>query len=199
MGILAAHYPSEVSMKSFLMLVALIALVSPALAVQSGRKVAQAETAAPKSVASGVDEAAIKLKTMPEISLKQLDGKTVETSELKGNIVVLDFWATWCGPCITEIPHYNKLQEKYAAKGLKVVGVTMASGEAKEVKPFVTRHNMKYAIFMGDDSQAYDFNIVGFPTTYLLTKDWKIYRKYVGAGPRKTQQLEEDIKKLLEQ
>lgn len=186
-------------MKSFLMFVALVALVSPVLAVQSGRKVAQAETAVSKSVAADAEEAASNLKTMPEISLKQLDGKTVDINELKGNVVVLDFWATWCGPCITEIPHYNKLQEKYADKGLKIVGVTMASGEAKEVKPFTKRHNMKYSIFMGDDSQAYDFNIIGFPTTYLLTKDWKIYRKYVGAGPRKSEQLEADIKRLLEQ
>jgi thiol-disulfide isomerase/thioredoxin len=137
------------------------------------------------------------LKTLPAINLQDLDGKPVSSEKLKGQIIVLDFWATWCGPCIVEIPHYNKIEEKYSSKGVKVVGVTLASGEAKEVKPFVSRHKMKYSVFMGDDNQAYDFNIVGFPTTYLVTRDWKIYKRWIGANPHKAAQIEAEIDKLL--
>jgi thiol-disulfide isomerase/thioredoxin len=138
------------------------------------------------------------LKPLPAIKLQDFNGKPVSSDKLKGNIIVLDFWATWCGPCIVEIPHYNKIQEKYAGKGVKIVGVTMASGAAKEVKPLVSRHNMKYSVYMGDDNQAYDFNIIGFPTTYLVTRDWKIYKRWIGANPLKAAQLEAEIEKLLE-
>ncbi|HWP44794.1 MAG TPA: TlpA disulfide reductase family protein [Blastocatellia bacterium] len=152
---------------------------------------------------AGADPAAAgssyqELKPLPAIKLRDLDGKPVSSDKLKGSIVVLDFWATWCGPCIVEIPHYNKLQEKYASRGVKVVGVTLASGEAKEVKPFVSKHNMKYSVYMGDDGQAYDFNVIAFPTTYLVTSDWKIYKRYIGASPHKSRQIEADLEKLLE-
>jgi thiol-disulfide isomerase/thioredoxin len=137
------------------------------------------------------------LKDLPPISLEDFNGKKVPADGLKGSVVVLDFWATWCLPCIEEIPALNKLQDQYGKQGLKIVGVTLASGEPKEVKPFISRHGMKYTVLMGNDDQAYDFNIVGFPTTYLLTRDLKVYRKYVGSGPKKATQLESDIKHLL--
>jgi hypothetical protein len=75
--------------------------------------------------------------------------------------------------------------------------VTFASGEAKEVQPFISRFKMKYTVLMGEDGQAGDLGIMGFPTTYVVTKDWKIYKKYVGAGPKKAEQIEADIQKLL--
>jgi cytochrome c biogenesis protein CcmG/thiol:disulfide interchange protein DsbE len=137
------------------------------------------------------------LKQMPEIKLADFDGKPFEAASLKGSILVLDFWATWCTPCIAEVPVLNRLQEKYSARGVKVIGVTMASGEAGEVKPFVTRHKMKYMVLMGDDNQAYDFNLMGFPTTLIVTRDGKIYKRYIGTGPLKAQQMESDIQKLL--
>ncbi len=148
--------------------------------------------------ALSIDQQGDDLRVMPKISLQDFDGKTVQSDQFKGSIVIVDLWATWCGPCIAEIPEYNRLQEKYAEKGVKLVGVTMASGKAKEVKPFIERHQMKYTILMGDDDQGYELNIVGFPTTYLVTRDWKIFRKYVGAGPSKIARLEADIEKLLE-
>jgi thiol-disulfide isomerase/thioredoxin len=135
---------------------------------------------------------------MPKVNLQDLDGKAIDSDKFKGSILVVDFWATWCGPCIKEIPEYNRIQEKYAEKGIKLLGITMASGLAKEVKPFVKQHNMRYTVLMGDDNQGYDLNIMGFPTTYLVTREGKIFRRYVGAGPRKTEQLEADIQKLLE-
>jgi thiol-disulfide isomerase/thioredoxin len=177
-------------MKSSILLAALLAFSSPALLAQGPQPPQRAATAG----AAGDDS-----KAMISAKLKDLNGKTVNLDDMKGSILVVDFWATWCGPCITEIPAYNKLQEKYAKQGVKIVGVTLASGEAKEVRPFVTRHDMKYTILMGEDSLSYDFNVMSFPTTYLVTKDWKVYRKYVGAGPRKTAQLETDIQSLLGQ
>jgi thiol-disulfide isomerase/thioredoxin len=173
-------------MKLFLILIAAIALAVPALCMQSN----QVEGAASASADSA-------LKALPSLNLQDFDGKAVSSDRFKGSIVVLDFWATWCVPCIGEIPTLNKLQEKYGARGVKVVGVALASGEANEVKPFVGRNKMKYTVLMGDDDQVYDLNVVGFPTTYLVTRDMKVFRRYIGAGPRKAAEIEADIQKLL--
>lgn len=91
----------------------------------------------------------------------------------------------------------NKLQEKYGEQGVKIIGVTLASGEAKDVKPFIARNKMKYTVLMGDDDQTYDLNVVAFPTTYILTRDLKVFRRYIGSGPRKAAEMEADIQKLL--
>jgi thiol-disulfide isomerase/thioredoxin len=141
--------------------------------------------------------AANETKALPPLKLQDFDGKAIPSDQFKGNIVVLDFWATWCVPCIAEIPTLNRLQEKYGAQGVTVLGVTMASGEAAEVKPFIGRNKMKYKVLMGDDDQVYDLNVVAFPTTYLVTRDMKIFRRYIGAGPKKAADLEADIQKLL--
>jgi thiol-disulfide isomerase/thioredoxin len=172
-------------MKLFLILVLAIALTAPVFS-EPGK---QSEVATPPS---GAD-----IKPLPPINLQDLDGKAVPADEFKGSIVVLDFWATWCVPCIAEIPALNRLQEKYSSKGVRVVGVAIASGDAGEVKPFVGRNKMKYTVLMGDDEQVYDLNVVAFPTTYLVTRDMKVFRRYIGAGPRKAAELEADIRKLL--
>ena len=138
------------------------------------------------------------LKPMPAISLQDMDGKSIKADHFKNSVVVFDFWATWCGPCIAEIPFLNRLQEKYKNQGVKVVGVTLASGDAGEVKPFVSRFKMAYSVLMGNDDQAYELNIMGFPTTYIVDRDGKVYQKYVGSGPAKAQRMESDIQRLLE-
>jgi thiol-disulfide isomerase/thioredoxin len=134
---------------------------------------------------------------MIALNLRDLDGKPFNAESLKGSIVVLDFWATWCKPCITEIPKLNEMHEKFAAKGVKVIGVTIVSGGHTEVKPFVATQNMKYTVLMGDDGQGYDLNIYGYPTTFLVTKDWKVHGVYPGAPPGKIEKITEEIEKLL--
>ena len=170
-------------MKIFLALVAAIALALPALSMQATQEAAKPA----------------ELKPLPPINLQDFEGKQVSADGLKGNILVLDFWATWCVPCLKEVPEWNRLQEKYGDQGVKVVGVTLASGDVKDVKPVVDNAKMKYTVLMGDDDQTYDLNIVGFPTTYLITRDMKIYRRYLGNSPLKAAQIEADIKKLLAQ
>lgn len=137
------------------------------------------------------------LKPMVDLRLQSLDGKPISTDSLKGKIIVVDFWATWCGPCIAEIPEFNELQKKFAGKGVQVMGVALASGNPAEVKPYVDRFKMKYSVVAGDDDQTYDLNIIGYPTTYLVTKDWKIYRVYMGSGRSKTKEIEKDLEKLI--
>jgi thiol-disulfide isomerase/thioredoxin len=173
-------------MKLFVILVVAILLAVPASSMQGDQT--DGSTAA-----SFVNDA----KALPPLNLQDFDGKAIPSDQFRGNIIVLDFWATWCVPCIAEIPTLNKLQEKYGAKGVTVLGVTMASGEAAEVKPFVGRNKMKYTVLMGDDDQVYDLNVVAFPTTYLVTRDMKVFRRYIGAGPKKAAELEADIQKLL--
>jgi len=165
-------------MRFFLVVAAIITLIVPAVSMQTNES----------------DE----LKALPAINLQDFEGKKVSPDELKGSILVLDFWATWCKPCLEEVPMLNTLQEKYADKGLKVIGVTMVSGDAKEVKPVVKQAKMKYRVLMGDDDQTYDFNIFGYPTTFLVTRDLKIFRKYVGTSAQKSARIEADIQKLLE-
>ena len=170
-------------MKFFLALVAAVLLAVPAFSIGTTQDTGEATA----------------LKPLPEINLQDFDGKKVAADEFKGNILVLDFWATWCVPCLAEIPVWNSLQQKYGDRGLKIIGVTLASGDAKEVKPFVARSKMQYTVLLGDDDQTYDFNILAFPTTLLVTKDMKIYRRYVGTSAKKPAQIEADIQKLLAQ
>jgi thiol-disulfide isomerase/thioredoxin len=178
--------------KSFLLILAIALVVIPAFSILPAKAVQ----------ARASDDT---LKALPPLQLKDFSGKTVKQEELGGKAYIVDFWATWCGPCIVEIPAFNRLHEKYADKGLKILGVTIASGDAKEVETFLAKDllakkkfTLNYTVLMGDDNQLGDLNVMGFPTTFVVTRDWKIYKRYTGAGPKKAEEIEADIQKLLE-
>src|SRR4051794_4166692 len=89
------------------------------------------------------------LQPAPEFQLKSIeDGKIINSADLKGKVVVVDFWATWCVPCRSEIPEYNKLREKWKDRGVEFVGVTFESS-LNDTRDFVKEFDMKYPVGVG--------------------------------------------------
>jgi cytochrome c biogenesis protein CcmG/thiol:disulfide interchange protein DsbE len=133
----------------------------------------------------------------PDFTLPNLDGKPVALSDFGQNIVVLDFWATWCHPCVAELPNLNALQEKYASRGLRVVGIVVESGSVKDIRKFLTKHKVNYGLLVGNDALVNKYKVTGFPTTLLIDPQRQIQKKYVGARSAKDQNVERDIQALL--
>jgi peroxiredoxin len=150
--------------------------------------------AAASSAASQSDKRQVKLAA--EFKLPDLDGRQISSADLKGSVVVLDFWATWRHPCLAEMPAFNSLHGKYAGRGVKVIGITVQSGWAEDIKPYRGQYKIAYPILVGDNEVVEKYGVIGFPTTYILDKDLKIHRKYTGKLPRK-EELEREIESLL--
>jgi cytochrome c biogenesis protein CcmG/thiol:disulfide interchange protein DsbE len=142
----------------------------------------------------------VALQVAPEFTLENVRGGKFSSSELKGKVVVVDFWATWCPPCKVEIPEYNKLRAQLKDRGVEFLGVTYQSGSIEDVKPWLKELEIQYPVVMGDD--AIDAGLgghFGYPTTFLIGKDWKVYRKIIGGDSmQKLKDLERDIHALLE-
>jgi len=133
----------------------------------------------------------------PDFALADLSGKTVHLSDFKGKVVIVDFWATWCGPCRVEIPDFVKLQSKYKDKGLEIVGLSLDADGEKAVKPFVDQHEINYTMLLANDDTAKSYGgILGIPTTFVIDRQGRIVQKFVGVMPAKT--FEDTIQPLLE-
>ena len=138
----------------------------------------------------------------PEVTFKDLQGKDVSLASLKGKVVIVNFWATWCEPCQAEIPWMIGFQKKYADKGFTLLGVAMDEEGKSVVEPYVqkTQFNvdghpttMNYPIVLGDDDLAAKFGgLLGLPTTYVVTRDGKVAKRYIGLA------TEADLDKLIQ-
>jgi peroxiredoxin len=134
---------------------------------------------------------------IPHFSLPTLEGQTVRSEDLKNNVVVLDFWATWCEACISEIPEFNKFEKEYSARGVKIIGLAVQSGWASDIQKFVKQYNMRYTVLVGNDDTVADFGVITFPNTYVIAPGWKLYKKYSGASENKASNIGQDIETLL--
>ena len=120
-----------------------------------------------------------------DFALKNLEGKTVSLSSYKGKIVLLNFWATWCGPCKAEIPIFVELQEKYQ-EDLVIVGFSV-DDTADKAKAFADEYQINYPILLGEgreDVQDAYGPIWGIPASFLISKDGKVCRKHLGIAPK---------------
>jgi thiol-disulfide isomerase/thioredoxin len=117
----------------------------------------------------------------PDFELKDLAGRTVQLSELRGKTVVIDFWATWCPPCIFQVPELNALWKAHEAAGdLAVLGVAIDVEGAEVVGPWVEEQGVAYTILLGDESLAGKFGVMGFPTLVLVRPDGSVDSLHVG-------------------
>jgi len=131
-------------------------------------------------------------ETAPPMHLPDLDGRMIQVDYADARLTLVNFWATWCLPCVEEMPQIERLAEKYGPLGFRAIGVVLESGEAAQVKDFLAREMLggSYTILMGNDeiSTAYG-NIQIIPTTYLVGPGGEILGTYLGA----TEGFEEEI------
>jgi peroxiredoxin len=143
-------------------------------------------------------------KPAPTFRLIGESGKAVQLSDFRGEVVLLNFWATDCGGCKLEIPWFIEIEEAYRGKDFTVVGISMdisyeslknADEAWGRVKPFVADHKLNYPVLMGDDAISNSYNLSAYPATYLIDKYRRVAATYVGVVSK--DDVETNIKTLL--
>lgn len=135
-------------------------------------------------------------KIAPDFTLTTLDGKKVKLSDYRGKAVLLNFWATWCGPCKVEIPWFMELEKQYGPQGLVVLGVAMDDDGKDSVPKFAREMKIDYTVVLGNDDVADQYGgVEGLPTTFYIDRDGKIVKKVAGLVSHS--EIEDGIKSAL--
>ena len=137
--------------------------------------------------------------TIGGLEFEALDGKRVRLSSLRGRVVLLNFWATWCLPCRSEIPEFNALHRDLESKGLSVVGVSVSPVDTPDaIRSFQKDIRQDYTVLRGAEEIGAKFgNGPGLPVTYILDRGGRIRQKFI--GPQTQDNFEKVIKPLLEE
>ncbi len=131
----------------------------------------------------------------PEWSLEDPEGNDFALSDYRGKVVVMDFWATWCGPCIMAMPGLQKLHEEFKGDAVAVIGVNC--WESGNPEAFMASKGFDYQLLLGGDNVATEYGVSGIPTFYVVGKDGRVVHHEVGFDPDGTDRLREVIKKAL--
>jgi cytochrome c biogenesis protein CcmG/thiol:disulfide interchange protein DsbE len=144
---------------------------------------------------SSVRSAGARTHNMPDFSLPTLDGHRWKLSDHRGDVVLVNFWATWCPPCRAEIPSFMKLSRQLAGQPFAIAGIAMDDGGAADVAPFVRNEHINYPVLLPDSSFSLGDGIDSLPTSFLVDKHGRIAKVYVGEVDPDA--LSEDVHSLL--
>jgi peroxiredoxin len=130
-------------------------------------------------------------KPAPDFSLKDASGASVKLSDYRGKVVLLNFWATWCGPCEEEIPWFIGFQQEFKDRDFAVLGISVDEDGWDAVKPFVARRKVNYQVVLGGEevSQIYG-DVENLPTTFIIDREGRIARTHIGLVSRNTYKQE---------
>ena len=142
----------------------------------------------------------------PDFTLADLKGQKISLSDLKGKVVLLNFWGTWCGPCKREIPDFVSLSKKHKKNGLEIIGVTLSSGSPEKIQDFSQKWKINYTLLTdinGNETQSVTARygqatsqpITGIPTTFIIDREGYIRKRYV--GPRSEEVFYKDLEPYL--
>jgi thiol-disulfide isomerase/thioredoxin len=133
----------------------------------------------------------------PDFTLQSLDGNSMRLSDWRGKAVLLNFWATWCGPCKIEMPWFIELQKQYGAQGLQIVGIAMDDSGKEDIAKFAKEMGVNYPVLLGKEEvgDAYG-GVPALPETFFIGRDGKIVDKIIGLKGKA--EIEESIKKALD-
>src|SRR6266571_6960031 len=121
----------------------------------------------------------------PDFSLESLEGKTMRLSDFRGKAVLLNFWATWCGPCKIEMPWFVELQKEYGPQGFQIVGVAMDDASIEDIAKFVRQMGVNYPILLGKEAVGESYGGIGvLPTTFFIDRNGKLVAREFGLQSR---------------
>jgi peroxiredoxin len=150
---------------------------------------------APAVLVAGCTRTEQRSAKAPDFTLQDLSGKNVHLADLRGKVVMVEFWATWCPPCRASIPEIERLHRNYQGKGLVTLGISVDEGGWDEVSAFARDAGISYTILKGDEEVMSEYMVRAIPATFLVDKNGMIVKQYTGEGYG--DDMDRDIRSLL--
>lgn len=168
-------------MKRNFIVLAVVAITVSAMIYAGAYKSRQAQSSGIEQQLSGPSIG----KMAPDFELESLDGRKIRLSDYKGKAVLLNFWATWCGPCKVEMPWLVEFQKQYQAQGFEILGVAMEDTKKEEIAAFAKEMGVNYTVMRGKEAvgEAYG-GLPGLPTTFYIGRDGRIVGQHIGLNGR---------------
>lgn len=136
-------------------------------------------------------------KKAPEFTLKDVNGRNVSIASLRGKVVLINFWATWCPPCRAEMPSMNRLYREYKGKGLEVLAIS-TDNSASKVKDYISKNSLSFQVLMDDNIKvARQYKVFSLPTTFLIDRNGIIVDRFLGEQDWISPELKKRIEELL--